>query len=292
MISDTTTETVSGADAEAVRSTPETTRATIVRSTGSGYTPVRHSFVQKFEAKKKSRASTLAKLVRLRKRRELILYLLALTCWDPEGKYPAWPAAVWLRALDAGPKATMTWSRSSLSESWTGLVGLKLVTRHRERRRSRITPRAETGKAAYVRPDGKRTEDHYLVLPGVFWTDLWFDRLSLAGVAVLLILLKETGKNEEVHLTHAETAAWYGISDSTAKKGYQELLDYGLATKRDEYIQADYAEDGVTVRRHYSLTGDFSTTAREKARKRAAAARAKRMRAARGKKAAAPRSSS
>ena len=66
-----------------------------------------------------------------------------------------------------------------------------------------------------------------------------------------------------MHLTHAETAAWYGISDSTAKKGYQELLDYGLATKRDEYIQADYAEDGVTVRRHYSLTGDFSTTARE-----------------------------
>jgi hypothetical protein len=120
-----------------------------------------------------------------------------------------------------------------------------------------------------------------MLLPGAFWTDLWFDRLSLAGVAVLLILLKETGKTDEVHLTHAETAAWYGISESTAKKAYDELLEKGLAIYRDEYVQAHYTENGVTVRRHYSLTGEFATAAREQARLDAAAARAKRARAAR-----------
>lgn len=280
-------------DPDQVKSTPDSLRAAIVRNTGSGYTPVRHSFVQKFEAKK-SRASTLAKLVRRRKRRELILYLLALTCWNPEAKYPPWPSAVWLRALNAGSGASLTWSRSSLSESWSSLVALKLVKRQRERRRSRITPLAEIGKGVYSRPDGQRPEDYYLLLPGAFWTDRWFDRLSLAGVAVLLILLKETGRTDEVHLTHSETADWYGISESTAKKGYQELLGNGLAIFRDEYIQAHYAEAGVTVRRHYSLTGDFSTAAREHARSDAAAARAKRARTARtrNKRAAVARSAS
>lgn len=277
MNSDATTAgaEVSSSDVEAVRATPTSTRESIVRATGSGYTQVRHSFVQKYESRG-SRASTLAKLVRGRKRRELILYLLVLTCWDEDNKQRAWPSAVWLRALDAGPGAKLTWSPSSLSESWTNLVALKLVNRVRERRRSRITARTEVGKDGYTRPDGKRPQDHYLVLPGVFWTDLWFDRLSLAGLAVLLILLKETGKAPEKHLTVDETAKWYGIGESTAKKGFQELLEQGLADSRDEYVRADYVANGYTVRRYYTLTGAFSTDARQKARDAAAAARRKR----------------
>jgi hypothetical protein len=84
-------------DEERTPATPESTREAIVRSTGSRYVPVRHVFVQKHEGAK--RGATLGKLVRERKRRELILYLLVLTAWDAEDRRSPWPAAVWLRAL-------------------------------------------------------------------------------------------------------------------------------------------------------------------------------------------------
>jgi len=219
-------------DTDRSPATPESTRDAIVRATGSGYTPVRHVFVQKHEGK--TRGSTLGRLVKQRKRRELILYLLILAVWDAEARRSPWPSAVWLRALTVHPSPSLTWSRSSLSETWTTLVKLKLITRRREFRRSRIGPRREDRKDAYVRPDGKTVAERYFTLPGEFWTGLWFDRLSLAAVAVLLIMLKETNKDAEVHLTYAETASWYGVSESTAKKGNHELVKAGLLNFRDE----------------------------------------------------------
>jgi hypothetical protein len=142
------------------------------------------------------------------------------------------------------PEPNLTWSRSSLSETWTELVRLKLIRRSREHRRSRITPRREERKGEYTRPDGKTLAEQYFTLPGEFWTNLSFDRLSLAGVAVLLILLKETNKTAEIHLTHAPTAEWYGFAESTAKKGHQELVDHDLVEVRDEHRRANYAENG------------------------------------------------
>jgi hypothetical protein len=260
---------------------PDDTREAIVKSTGSGYVPVRHRFVQKHDGK--NRASTLGKLVRGRKRRELLLYLLVLTAWD-DAKRSAWPAEVWLRALRVEDRPHLTWSRSTLSETWTELVRLKLVKRNREHRRSRITPKREDGKGEYTRPDGVREEDHYFTLPGVFWTELWFDRLSLPAIAVLLILLKETNKDkDEINLTYAETALWYGIGETSAKKGYQELKSEGLVDVRDEYRPSAYTEDGLTVKRFYRLTGEFSTKQRAAAREVADKERKKRLRQTKSK---------
>lgn len=263
-------------EADRSAATPESTREAIIRSTGSGYAPVRHVFVQKHEGK--SRASTLGRLVKERKRRELILYLLVLTAWDADQRRSPWPAAVWLRALTVRQTPNLTWSRSSLSETWTSLVKLKLITRRRELRRSRITPRREDRKDVYLRPDGQSTENLYFTLPGEFWTNLWFDRLSLAGVAVLLILLKETNREAEFHLTYAETASWYGVSETTAKKGYKELVAMGLADYRDDVRRSNYTEDGLTTKRYYRLLGAFSTQARADVREQAAKERMRRRR--------------
>lgn len=274
----TASDTAVAGDEEQAPATPKSTREAIVRSTGSGYTLVRHAFVQKHQGRK--RGSTLGRLVRERKRRELILYLLVLTAWEgQEGRSP-WSAAVWLRALEVKPAPNLTWSRSSLSETWTELVRLKMIERSRQQRRSRITPRREDRKGVYVRPDGKTVAERYFNLPGEFWTDLWFDRLGLAGIAVLLILLKETNKEPEVHLTHADTAQWYGISESTAKKGYKELVDAGLVTFRDDHRRANFSETGLTTVRYYSLTGPFSTDARADARALARRERSRRLRSA------------
>jgi hypothetical protein len=210
------------------------------------------------------------------------LYLLVLTAWD-DAKRSAWPAAVWQRALTVGNDPQLTWSRSTLSESWTELVKLKLIKRSREHRRSRITPKREDRKGEYTRPDGGRLDDHYFTLPGAFWTERWFDRLSLPAIAVHLILLKETNKATEVDLTYAATARWYGISESSAKKGYQELKRQGLVDERDELRRSDYTEDGLTVRRYYRLTGVFSTEERAAAREAAAKERRKRLRKAKSR---------
>lgn len=261
------------------RATPETTRASIVRHTGSGYTRVRHSLVQKHTGK--NRSSTLGKLVKEKRRRELVLYLLVLTTYSEE-PHAVWAATVWLRALTVAPEPGLTWSASTLSETWSALVRLRLVTRRREHRRARITPlREDRKKGAYTRPDGKAPADYYLLLPGEFWTDLWFDRLSLPALAVLLVLLKETGKNEKVHLTYAETGRWYGFSETTAKKGYQELEAQGLVGFRDEWEQDDYAEFGRTRVRYYRLNSPFSTA--ERAAARAEADKERRRRARRAK---------
>lgn len=273
---------VIGPSPESVKATPAAARAAMVRNTGAGYTPVRSSFVQKYEGT--NRASTLSKLVRERKRRELIAYLLVLTAPGSENHAP-WSSAVWIRVLTVTPDPQMTWSRSTLSETWTSLVQLKLVNRERVRRRSQITPRREDRKKGpYVRPDGKDTKDRYFVLPGEFWTKCWFDRLSLPAVAVLLILLKETGGEKEKHLTHAETARYYGISETTAKKGYAELADKGLVTVRDEYQEAALGDLGYTTVRYYTLTGAFSTQARKTAQQEALAERTKRARQQRATK--------
>ena len=262
--------------------TPETTRASIVRHTGSGYTRVRHSFVQKHEGK--NRSSTLGKLVKEKRRRALVLNLLVLTTYSEEQR-PVWAANVWLRALEVSNKPNLTWSRSTLSETWSELVRLKLVTRQRQHRRSRIAPlREDRKKGDYTRPDGRMAADYYLLLPGEFWTELWFDRLSLPALAVLLVLLKETGKKEEIHLTHAETARWYGFSEATAKKGYQELEAAGLLAVRDEWEKDDYAEFGRTRVRYYRLKSPFSTA--ERAEARAEADKERRRRARRAKAAA------
>ena len=76
MISDTTDGlgTAPTPEDEKNKATPESTRKSLVRGTGGGYTPVRRVFVQKHE-NVANRSSTLGSLVRQRKRRELILYL-------------------------------------------------------------------------------------------------------------------------------------------------------------------------------------------------------------------------
>ncbi len=243
--------------------TSEDTRSFIVQLTGSGYTPVRHVLVQKYE-REGERRSTLARFCSNRKHRALILYLLLLTVWAPDRK--PLRSEVWLRAVKVD-QGELTWSASSLSQGWSDLVAMGMVDRQRQQRVARLTPRREDGGEGYSRPDGKKQADHYFILPGAFWTEAWFDRLSLPALCVLLILLKETNDvDDECHLTYEQTEKWYGISSSSAKKGYTELVDVGLVDVRDETAKAPLAPAGVTTHRYYRLAGPFSTSARAAAR--------------------------
>ena len=230
----------------------------MVRFTGAEYTLVRHVFVQKHSGS--DRSSTLAAICKNKKKRALILYLMLLTLWNPD-RDPL-RSEVWLRLVTV-TGGSLTWSHSSLSEAWSNLVDMGLVDRTRVRRMAHVVPRREDTKSDYERPNGQKRIDRYFQLPGAFWTEKWFDSLSLPGLCMLLLLLKETNDNDaEFHVTHKQVEQWYGISASSAAKGFTELEDLGLVSVRRDQIKAGLALKGYTYHLYYSLNGDFSTAAR------------------------------
>lgn len=242
--------------------TPDSARADVVRFTGTEYTVVRHVFVQKHGGS--DRSSTLALICKNKKKRALILYLMLLTIWQPD-RDPL-RSEVWLRLVTVNG-GSLTWSHSSLSEAWSSLVDMGLVHRTRVRRMAHLVPRREDAKSDYQRPNGKKKIDRYFQLPGAFWTEKWFDRLSLPALCMLLLLLKETNDNDaEFHVTHQQVEQWYGISASSAAKGFTELESAGLVDVRREQIQAGLSLKGYTYHLHYSLNGKFSTASRAAAR--------------------------
>ena len=220
----------------------------------------------------------MARVVRARKHRALVLYLLVLTCWPwlEKSREPL-SAVVWVRALTA--RGGLTWSPSTLSRAWKDLEELGLIERTREDRLVRVSPRREDGSAAYEAPAGREDRwNAYFVLPDVFWEEEWFARLSLPALVMLLVVAKETnGKKSEVWLTYANAEPWYGIKEQTARKGLKELEEHGLLHRRMEKIKAPLSPTGSTVRIWYSLTGDFGREARRAMQKRATTARKNRL---------------
>lgn len=254
--------------------TPQETRAYGLGLAVRGYTVVRHVFVQNHD---EPRPSLLGHLVKARRHRALVLYLLVL-CWWPwlKDNYEPLPGDAWLRALTVtGPNSAraLTWSPSTLSRTWADLEELGLIEkRTRDGRRTLITPRREDAAAHYTAPSGQRDWlNTYFTLPDEFWTDEHFAKLSLPALAVLLIILKETTQKSDVALPRVAMPAWYGISGKTIQKGLDELRKIGLLHERTEIVRAPMSANGITRRQYYSLTGPFgrgSRRARQNAAKR------------------------
>lgn len=217
-----------------------------------------------------SRASTLATMVHARMHRALLLYLLLLGAWRGLERPDRVPlqADIWIRALTA-PKG-LTWSRSTLSRTWTALESMKLAVREREDRLVRVSPRREDGAADYEWPSGRRDRmNKYFVLPDEFWTDDWFAKLSLPALAVLLVVAKETNNVSEVRLTYQQFEDWYGIRRKTAQNGVDEFRNHGLLHVRRKVVKAALSPTGTTVETWYSLTGAFGHESRRARQKRA-----------------------
>jgi hypothetical protein len=217
-----------------------------VRASGRGYTVLRQNFVQ-LDDSFPTRASVLGSIV-------------------SDRKYRALESVVWRRALTT-PKGPL-WSRADLSKTWTQLEDeLHLIARTREGRLQRVKPLMEVGGDPYVQPSGekKNWSEVYLTIPGVFWTDQWFAKLSLAELAVLLVVAKDTTRQDEMWVTESKVSQWYGISPNTLRKGVHGLQGHGLLKIRPEHIPAPLSPKGYTTRHRYSLTGEFSRSARKKA---------------------------
>ncbi|MEB0287485.1 hypothetical protein QN355_13080 [Cryobacterium sp. 10S3] len=270
------------ATAAAEEISPEETRAEITRLSARGYVALRHVLVQKPWADVKNKedlGSTVGQAVHARRHRALLLYLLVLTAWPwlAENRRPL-PGAAWIRALTA--PGALTWSPSTLSRAWADLaeMGLVEVQRKREGRARRVVPRREDGKEPYDAPAGRRDRyNMYFIVPDAFWHEDVFAKLSLPGLAMLLIISKETNNKNEMYLPYAYGPQWYGLSPKSVQNGIKDLENQGLLHVRYETFKAPLSATGKSTRIWYSLTGDFGHDARAAIRKTAQGERSRRL---------------
>lgn len=247
-----------------VPATPAETLTELLRVSGRGYTKVRHLLVQTSSGTTSS-PGKLGAMVGDRKRRSLQLYLLLLTVWPwLQNQNQPLPAAVWARALttDRGRK----WTPTNVSETWSDLKSRSLIERTRLSRGVDIVPMREDGAVKYADPGGvaRSRLESYFTLPPSFWTDGWFEKLSMPGLAMLLAVASKTSRAEEPEtwLTNQHAGQWFGLSTRSVESGLSELANHGLLTDRIEWIKAPLSGIGATQRHNYSLNGEFSTASR------------------------------
>ncbi len=244
----------------------------MLRLSARGYGQFRGVLVQMPDRALVERGGMLGRIVHTRRHRALLLYMLLVTCWPwLSTRNQPLPADVWIRALTAS--GGQTWTPSTLSRAWGDLEELGLLEeRSREGRAVRVTPRREDGGEPYTFPAGRRTREHqYFVLPDSFWKGELFAKLTLPGLAMLLVIAKETNstKRTEMYLPLAKAPEWYGISAKTAQNGLENLKANGLLHVRTESVPAPLSKTGWTSRNHYSLTGEYSATSRAALRRKA-----------------------
>lgn len=270
-MSTTTPDSADNSSAPLNGASPTETRAFMTKLAGRGYAQFRNILVQLPE-EDKPRASTLSRIVTERRHRELLLYMLLVTCWPWLSKQDQpLPAGAWTRSLTA--PGALTWSPSTLSRAWKHLEELGLIEeRKREDRLVRVTPRREDAQEAYTAPGGRADRwNTYFTIPDVFWHDEWFAKLSMPALAVFLVVAKETSYRDECWFTYNRMDAWYGLKPRTVQAGVKELRDLGLLGTREETVSAPLSATGKTTQVYYALTGEFGRTSRVAMQKKAQA---------------------
>lgn len=235
--------------------TSQTNATLLAESSGrtGRVTPISEHFIQRRDANNKALPGPLADLVRRRDLRGLLLYLAIATMASAAPWNVARPAHFWARLLDLSPDK----GRPAISKALARLRDAQLVRIDRHRRKSNVTLLRQDGSGQpYTYPTGDKG-DRYFKLPLEFWTDGWYQRLDMPGIAMLLVLLNE--KNDVV-LPLDKMSKWYGISRTTAQRGFSELEDHGLVTNWVSQRPAPLSPIGVTFERHYKLVGPFAKT--------------------------------
>ncbi len=262
------------------RSTPVSTREAFIERSRSGYTKLRHEFVQVPASSKGGAAAPAMLPVFARNHRAAVLYLALLTNWPWLSRSDEVLAAdTWIRFLSSNKTGSLTWTAQSLSHAWKVLEDAGLVERTLVNRLKKVTPLHESGsREPYTSPDGDKG-GLYVGLPHTFWTDELHATLSWPALAVLLILLKETSGRPSAELPVDKAEKYYGISRTTAETGLAELRDIGLVLSRDRWVQDHVAGEGRRWASLHALLGPYSMAERHKlqgaAKKRRDEARAK-----------------
>lgn len=213
--------------------------AALARSKRRRGVPIRNSFIQIDRG-----PGPLADLVSRRQHNALELYLtlLMLGTSARDDHSVSLPAVVWGRVIGL-EDATVG---PSMSRLWKTLADHNLVERQRQGRHLTVRPLREDGTGATYR----RPTSAYLRVPLEYWSDRWYDKLTLPGKAMLLLSLTQRSRFE---LTLARVPAWYGLSEDTAQQGMAELTALKLISASEHYEPAPLSPTGYRTVRTWTL---------------------------------------
>jgi hypothetical protein len=160
----------------------------------------------------------------------------------------------------------------AISRAWGELESRGLIVREvpaGSTRPGRPTLLREDGMGGeWTHPGIDRDPIGYFSVPRLYWLNGFADTLSLPGKVMLMILLAETNEPNSTTLTHthAQFSRYFGPSESTVKRGLNDLREHDILGERWDKRAARRSATGQTQVGHYWLKAPFSTPSRQKAR--------------------------
>lgn len=233
----------------------------MLEGTKRAFVPIRRGFIQKPRGAEGSRGSSLALLARDSFVLDAYLLIHALAS-SSEPYVAAYPAATWVQLVRLDEAATFEAGKSRWSKIVTKLASLHLIERERKGNEMQYKLLHEAGDGeAYTRPKGAG-DGHWLRLPYFYWLDDFDSALSHPEKLMLLIALDQ---QDDFALPFNQAANWYGVSESTARRGLRGLESRDLLTKTSSFVPSPRSPNGWAEEFRYTLQGPFSKKAVEEA---------------------------
>lgn len=233
-----------------------------------GYGELHRDWIQK-PSTETSRPSKLSELVTNR-RESALEAMLMLHSLEPVLRNCNWLSMnTWSALLTKGHDRPMT--PNAASKAFRTLEDMSLVSRRRDGHHTIIEPLAEDGSGVVWQRPGERDVigQGYFTLPFAYWTEEYSSKLTLPAKAVLLILLSATQKTPSVSIAIDRFPEWYGISERSAERGYNQLESEGVLAIHRQRVRNDDVVGGWNYVYHRALLGPFSTASRQQLQKTA-----------------------
>jgi hypothetical protein len=232
-------------------------------------TPVRRGAVQLPRTTPGSRMGPLLRLASMGQQLAFDLEMLNLALQPMNTNGDFLTNAEWANMLSAGSRKRQA---AAISRAWGVLEGEDLIARERQEGSGRVGPvvlqREDGLKAPWTHPGEDRDDIGYFSVPRPYWVRGFTDDLTLPGKAMLMILLSETNDPgvKSISHTHANFARFWGLSESTVKRGLADLRQAGILGEKWERRPTSRSATGETQVAHYWLRNPFSSASRERAR--------------------------
>ena len=219
-------------------------------------------------AERADRGAKLGQLVRSRSASYLDAYLLIQAMASSNPPYEVWyPAQSWVHALGlntatgSDSRTVSPAARSQWSKIIRKLVETKLITRHRSSNKMQYVLLDESGDGSpYVRST-KLEQGTWFMIPHAYWIDGHYMTMTLAAKAMLLVALSS---KEKFVLPFDRVQDWYGLSASTARRGFKELEDLGILSYDQGWRAEPKSKTTWAEVRTYTLHGVWSLASRRK----------------------------
>lgn len=235
----------------------------MLTGTKRGFVPIRSTFLQTPRGTKGNRGTQLAKLAANPSALDAYLLLHALAS-SSEPYQADYPVATWVDLLRLEEAATGAAAKSRWSKVVSKLTSLDLIERQRVGNSMQYLLLDESGsKSAYTRPR-KAADGYYFKLPYSYWADGYDVSLEQSEKLMLLIGLDQ---QDAFSLPLNQVRQWYGVSESTARRGLRGLESRDLLMSKTMHKPSAKSPTGWVEDIQYTMRGPFSRKAIAKLRK-------------------------